>query len=87
MERRGRLSISVSETVIEEIERRRGIIKRSNYVEDLLRTMLGLPSIVEERERLAEQRLHRLQMRGSASTPIEDNEREKSSGGRRRGGK
>ncbi len=70
MERRGRLSISVSETVIEEIERRRGIIKRSNYVEDLLRTMLGLPSIVEERGRLAERRLHRLQMRGSSSTPI-----------------
>jgi len=37
-----RVSYSLSEEVVSEIENQRGLVKKSTYVEDLLRKALGL---------------------------------------------
>jgi Arc/MetJ family transcription regulator len=42
MRRKSRVSVSLSDEVIEEVERRRGLVKRSTYYESLLRKTLGM---------------------------------------------
>ena len=42
MSRGSRISVSLSDDVIEEVERRRGLIKRSTYYESLIRSALGM---------------------------------------------
>ena len=42
MSSKTRVSYSLSEEVVAEIEDRRGLVKKSTYVEDLLRKALGL---------------------------------------------
>ena len=42
MRRKSRVSVSLSDDVIEEGERRRGLVKRSTYCESLLRKTLGM---------------------------------------------
>jgi len=40
--RKSRVSVSLSDEVIEEVERRRGLVKRSTYYESLIRRALEL---------------------------------------------
>jgi len=47
MSSKTRVSYSLSEEIVAEIEDRRGLVKKSTYVEDLLRKALGLE--IEER--------------------------------------
>jgi len=42
MSRKSRISVSLSNEVIEEVGRRRGLVKRSTYCESLLRKTLGM---------------------------------------------
>jgi len=42
MRRKSRVSVSLSDDVIEEVERRRGLVKRSTYCESLIRSTLGM---------------------------------------------
>jgi Arc/MetJ family transcription regulator len=42
MSRKSRVSVSLSDEVIEEVERRRGLVKRSTYYESLIRSALGM---------------------------------------------
>jgi metal-responsive CopG/Arc/MetJ family transcriptional regulator len=44
MSRKSRVSVSLSDDVIEEVEGRRGLVKRSTYCESLIRTALGMES-------------------------------------------
>ena len=44
MRRKSRVSVSLSDDVIEEVERRRGLVKRSTYCESLIRSALGMES-------------------------------------------
>ena len=42
MRRKSRISISLSDEVVEEVERRRGLVKRSTFYESLIRKALDL---------------------------------------------
>ena len=42
MRRKSQISVSLSDDVIEEFERRRGLVKRSTYYESLIRSALGM---------------------------------------------
>jgi len=42
MRRKSRISVSLSDDVIKEVERRRGLVKRSTYYESLIRKALDM---------------------------------------------
>jgi Arc/MetJ family transcription regulator len=42
MRRKSQINVSLSDEVIEEVEKRRGLVKRSTYCESLIRSALGM---------------------------------------------
>jgi Arc/MetJ family transcription regulator len=57
MRRKSRVSVSFSDDVIEEVERRRGLVKRSTYYESLIRSALGMEP--EENMHVGKRRMER----------------------------